>query len=324
MAKNILVTGGAGFIGSHLIDSLLKEDNVRVVTIDNFDPFYARRIKEGNIKTHLGNSNYRFIELDIREKEAMDEALADEQFDMIVHIAAKAGVRPSIQNPLVYHQVNVDGTLNLLEYARNNGVKKFIFASSSSVYGTDPNVPWQEKDTGLMPISPYAASKLAAENYGRVFSELYDMQFIALRFFTVYGPRQRPDLAIHKFFKAIDNGTAIDRYGDGSTRRDYTFVDDVIQGVRKAMQLDDRKYDIINLGNSDTIMLKDLIAGIENTLGKKAIINQMPEQPGDVPQTYADISKAREVLGYDPKTKIADGLVKFYEWYSELAQHVED
>lgn len=316
---NVLVTGGAGFIGSHLVDRLLEEDDVRVVSIDNFDPFYQRTIKEGNIDAHLQDPNFRFVELDIRDQEGLGSALADESIDTIVHIAAKAGVRPSIEAPLVYHQVNVDGTLNLLQWARKRGITKFIFASSSSVYGVDPNVPWQEKDTGLMPISPYAASKIAGENYGRVFSNIYGVQFIALRFFTVYGPRQRPDLAIHKFFRKIANGEVIDMYGDGTTRRDYTYVADVIQGVRKAMDLDGPQYDVFNLGNSDTIMLKDLIAGIEEVLGKQAIINQMPEQTGDVPQTYADISKARRVLGYDPQTKIDVGLRHFNDWFQQNA-----
>lgn len=314
---NVLVTGGAGFIGSHLIDDLLLDDGVRVINIDNLDPFYDRSIKVANLARHCKSPNYRFIEMDIRDQQRLNSTLENESIDIIVHLAAKAGVRPSIEAPLVYHQVNVDGTLNLLELARHKGIENFVYASSSSIYGRDRNVPWQERDTNLMPISPYAASKIASENYGRVYSEVYDMQFIALRFFTVYGPRQRPDLAIHKFFKKIEEGTPIDVFGDGSTRRDYTFVDDVVQGVKRAMELTDRRYDIFNLGNSDTIMLRDLISAIENTLGKKAIINRLPEQPGDVPQTFADISKSREVLGYNPQTRIADGLMKFNDWFEQ-------
>ncbi len=317
--RHAIITGGAGFIGSHLVDRLLAEGGWKVTVIDNFDPFYARALKEANVATHLTHPDLRFIEGDILDDAVLDQAFA-EKGAVVIHIAAKAGVRPSIADPIGYHRVNVTGTLKLLERARYGGVEHFILASSSSVYGVDPNVPWKEKERGIQPISPYAASKLAAEGFAQVYAHLHGMKVTALRFFTVYGPRQRPDLAIHQFFRKIISGTPIQQFGDGSTRRDYTFVDDIISGVRRAI---DRKqggpFEIYNLGNSETIMLRDLIAGIEAELGRKAIIHLKPEQPGDVPQTFADVSKAGAHFGYKPTTSIPEGLKRFHAWIVQEA-----
>ena len=312
--RHAIITGGAGFIGSHLVDRLLAEGGWRVTVIDNFDPFYPRAMKEANMAAHLKHPDYRFIEGDILEDSVLDRAFA-QKGAVVVHIAAKAGVRPSIADPIGYHRVNVTGTLKLLERARYSGVEHFVLASSSSVYGVDPNVPWKEKERGIQPISPYAASKLAAEGFAQVYAHLHGMKVTALRFFTVYGPRQRPDLAIHQFFRKIAAGAAIQQFGDGGTRRDYTFVQDIISGVRGAI---DRQqggpFEIYNLGNSDTIMLRDLIAAIEEEIGKKAIIDLKPEQPGDVPQTFADVSKAGDHFGYRPTTSIREGLTRFHDW----------
>ena len=240
--------------------------------------------------------------------------LIEEPVDVIVHIAAKAGVRPSIQNPLAYQQTNVIGTQHLLDFAKEKGVKQFVFASSSSVYGINDHFPWKE-DEQLLPISPYAMTKLAGEMLGHVYSKLFDIRFIALRFFTVYGPSQRPDLAIHKFTKAILKGESITMYGNGTTSRDYTFVDDIVQGVIAAMHYDKTGFEIINLGNNYSVSLKELIASIEEVTGKKASIEQLPEQPGDVSKTFADIVKAKQLLGYNPQIKLKDGLKRFYDWF---------
>lgn len=308
--KIILVTGGAGFIGSNLIGSLLQSGQT-VLCLDNFDNFYSRAQKELNIAAFKDNKNFRFIEGDITDSALLDTL---PEVDVIVHLAAKAGVRPSIQNPIHYQQVNVNGTQTLLEFARTRNITQFVFASSSSVYGINQNVPWHEEEK-LLPISPYASTKLSGEMLGHVYSYLYGIRFIALRFFTVYGPGQRPDLAIHKFFKAIDKNEAIPVYGDGSTSRDYTFVKDTVMGILGAIEYDQSLFEIINLGNHKTVALSALIQAIEATIGKKAIINRQPEQPGDVPHTFADISKARRLLGYDPSTQLTAGLQSFYEWY---------
>ena len=314
MAKHVLITGGAGFIASHLVDHLLAEGGWRITAVDNFDPYYDRAIKEANIREHLKSDSYRLIEADILDDD-LSGRIGDDPIDLIVHIAAKAGVRPSIQDPIGYHRVNVTGTLKLLELARHRGVPHFILASSSSVYGEDPNVPWKERERGLDPISPYAASKLAAEGFAQVYAHLHGMKVTALRFFTVYGPRQRPDLAIHKFFRTISAGGTIQQFGDGTTRRDYTFVADIVRGVRSAMEREKgERFEIYNLGNSDTVMLRDLIAAIEKEVGRKANIERKPEQPGDVPQTYADVSKAGRDLGFSPSTPLKDGLAAFHAW----------
>jgi UDP-glucuronate 4-epimerase len=311
MKKRILVTGAAGFIGSNLIDRLLSGGGYSVIGVDNFDPFYPRAQKEKNIEPFAGDRNFRFYEGDIRNTSDLD-ALDD--IDVIVHLAAKAGVRPSIKDPILYQEVNVAGTQNLLEFARRRGIKHFVFASSSSVYGINSNVPWTENEK-LMPISPYASTKLSCEMLGHVYSHLYGIRFLALRFFTVYGPGQRPDLAIHKFFRAITNSQPISVFGDGSTSRDYTYVEDTVAGIESAILYESSDFEIINLGNHRTITLSDLIHSIEECCGKKAVINRQPDQPGDVPQTYADIAKARKLLKYNPLTDIKTGLDNFYSWY---------
>ena len=309
--KRILITGAAGFIGSNLISSLLQRDDVQVIGLDNFDDFYSREQKEKNMSSFISNANFSFIEGDVRN---MNDLLALSKIDAIVHLAAKAGVRTSINNPILFQEVNVSGTQNLLELARQRNIKHFVFASSSSVYGINQNVPWHEEEK-LMPISPYASTKLSCEMLGHVYSHLYGIRFLALRFFTVYGPAQRPDLAIHKFFKAIFQNKKIPDKLPGSTSRDYTFVDDTVQGIMSAIDYDKSDFEIINLGNHQTVTLTELILAIERICGKKAIIARLPEQAGDVRQTYADISKAQKLLSYHPETKLETGLLKFYEWY---------
>lgn len=326
MARHAIITGGAGFIGSHLVDRLLNEGAWQVTVIDNFHPFYPRAIKEANIRDHLRNPAFRLIEGSIVDDGALEAAFEDVvgKNTTVVHLAALAGVRPSIADPVAYHAVNVTGTLKMLEMARTNMVAHFILASSSSVYGENPNVPWKENLPDLYPISPYAATKLAAEQFTRVYARLHELNTTVLRFFTVYGPRQRPDLAIHSFFRKIQEGTPIQQFGDGGTRRDYTFVDDIISGVRGAM---DRSlvreegqgaFDIFNLGNSATVALGELIAAIEKEVGKKANIEVRPEQPGDVPQTFANVEKARQHFNYVPAMDISHGLRRFHQWYTDM------
>jgi len=314
--KHYLITGGAGFIGSNLIRNLLQtEKEIAIICIDNFDPFYSPEIKELNISTFKNNPNFRLLNHDLARTSAKDLiASITEPVDVIVHLAAKAGVRPSILDPLSYQQANVIGLQNLLDFTREKKIRQFVFASSSSVYGINDHFPWKENEQ-LLPISPYAMTKLAGEMLGHVFSKLYDIRFIALRFFTVYGPGQRPDLAIHKFTKAILKDRPISMYGAGNTSRDYTYVDDTVQGIVEAMTYDKSMFEIINLGNNYSVSLNELIRLIERTIGKKAIIEQLPDQPGDVPKTFADISKAKKLLGYEPKTKLDEGLRKFHEWF---------
>ena len=313
---NVVVTGGAGFIGSHLIDRLLKQGH-SVTNIDNFDPFYDESIKRQNIKGHLESDSYALHEVDIRDKAALNEAIPDDT-DVIVHLAAKAGVRPSIQDPISYQEVNVAGTQNMLEVAREKDIKQFVFASSSSVYGKNPNVPWREDDAVLQPISPYASTKVSGELLGHVYSHLYDIRFLALRFFTVYGPRQRPDLAIHKFLKLMSDGKEITLYGDGSTRRDYTFIDDIVDGIMGAINYTDSLYEVINLGNNETVELLELVEAIEKASGITAKKTFGPEQPGDVKQTWADVSYAGNLLNYHADYSIDKGLRSFVEWYNEV------
>jgi len=276
-------------------------------------PFTILAIKERNVASHLGNERYTLHRLDIRDLEALRRHLADD-YDVIVHLAAKAGVRPSIEDPVTYQEVNVTGTQNMLELARERGIKQFVFASSSSVYGVNPNVPWREDDHVLLPISPYASTKVSGELMGHVYSHLYGIRFIALRFFTVYGPRQRPDLAIHKFARLMLEGRPIPFYGNGTTRRDYTYIDDVIQGVRAAMDYDATSYEVVNLGNNRTVSLAEMVQALEDVLGVKATLERLPEQPGDVPQTWADVAKAERLFGYRPETSFEDGLHKFADW----------
>ncbi|MGM0582471.1 MAG: NAD-dependent epimerase/dehydratase family protein [Bacteroidota bacterium] len=309
----VLVTGGAGFIGSHLVDRLLEQGN-NVITVDNFDPYYDRSIKENNISEHRKHDNYRLVEEDIRNLDALRDKIT-EDIDVIVHLAAKAGVRPSVKDPVGFQEVNVMGTQNMLEFAKERDVKQFVFASSSSVYGTNENVPWSEDDHVLKPISPYASTKVSGELMGHVYSKLYDMRFLALRFFTVYGPRQRPDLAIHKFLRLMSNGEQITLYGDGSSRRDYTYIDDIIDGVMAAIDYDDSIYEIINLGNNRTVELLELVEAIEEASGIEADKTHAPEVPGDVEQTWADVSKAKELLSYNPDFDLKKGLSNFVNWF---------
>jgi UDP-glucuronate 4-epimerase len=308
----ILVTGGAGFIGSHFAAKCLELGH-SVAIMDEFNDFYDPAIKRANI-AELGNE-VEVHEMDIRDEGRVKAVIKAGNFDSIVHLAARAGVRPSIKEPRLYIETNIIGTYNLLEAAREAGINRFICASSSSVYGVLKEAPFHENLALTATISPYAATKLAGEQICSNFSHLYGMRTINLRFFTVYGPRQRPDLAIHKFTKLIDQGKSIDQYGDGSTRRDYTFIDDIIQGVVACLSYEGQLCDVFNLGESQTTTLTELIEQIEAALGKKAVINRMPDQPGDVPLTYADISKARKLLNYNPTTKIAEGIPKFVEWY---------
>ncbi len=313
--RNILVTGGAGFIGSHLVDRLLAEGDWRVTVVDDFNDFYSPKIKRTNIARHLASPNYKLVEADIRDASAMAALFAHENFDVIVHLAARAGVRPSLAEPKLYAETNINGTLNLLELAKEQGVKQFVFGSSSSVYGINTKVPFAEDDRIHQPISPYAATKAAGELLCHTYSHLYGIRIVCLRFFTVYGARQRPDLAIHKFSKLITEGKPIQVFGDGTSRRDYTYIDDIIQGVRAAIDYDRSRYEIFNLGESQTIELAELISLIERSLDMHAIIDRQPMQPGDVPVTFADITKSREILGYNPQTNIADGIPKFVEWF---------
>ena len=313
--KNILVTGGAGFIGSHLVERLLAEKVWRVSVVDDFNDFYAPELKRANARPHLTDENYQLFEANISDAEFLRGIFEENEFDVIVHLAARAGVRPSLLQPKLYAETNVNGTLNLLELARQFSVKQFIFGSSSSVYGNNKKIPFSEDDKIFQPISPYAATKAAGELLCHTYSHLYDIRTVCLRFFTVYGARQRPDLAIRKFSQLISDDKPIQVFGDGTTRRDYTFIDDIIQGVRAAIDYDRSMYEVINLGESQTVELRQLIALLEENLGKKAVIDRQPIQPGDVPQTFADITKAREILNYNPQTKIDEGIKKFVEWF---------
>ncbi|MBX7158283.1 MAG: GDP-mannose 4,6-dehydratase [Verrucomicrobiae bacterium] len=306
-----LVTGGAGFIGSHFCDWALQAGH-EVTIIDDFNDFYDPAIKRSNIKGII--RDIHLIEGDIRDKTAVKRAFTEKPVDAVVHIAARAGVRPSIQNPQLYVETNVLGTLNLLEACRELEIKKFIFASTSSIYGVNPKVPFSEDDLVQSTISPYASTKLCCEQLCSNYSRLYGMQINCLRFFTVYGPRQRPDLAIHKFASALLQGKPIDQYGDGTTRRDYTYIEDIISGMVAAVNYDQTPYEIINLGENETTTLKRLIELLEQELGVRAKINQLPDQPGDVPVTYANISKAKRLFGYHPQTKIEAGIKKFVKW----------
>ncbi len=312
---HILVTGGAGFIGSHFVEKCLALGH-RVAVLDEFNDFYDPAIKRANVAGFA--ADVPIHEADIRDEAAVRRIVGEGKFDTIVHLAARAGVRPSIKEPKLYIDTNITGTFHLLEAARHAGIPRFICASSSSVYGVLKTAPFREDMCLNETISPYAATKLAAEQLCSNYSHLYDLRTINLRFFTVYGPRQRPDLAIHSFTKAISEGRTINQFGDGSTRRDYTFIDDIVQGMTACLTYEGALCDVFNLGESQTTTLSELIASIEQALGKKASIERMPEQPGDVPLTYADIGKARSLLGYDPHTKIATGIPKFVEWFQSV------
>lgn len=310
----ILVTGGAGFIGSYLVEKLL-DDGHEVAVLDDFNDFYDPQIKRRNLTAVA--DKIALHEVDLRDAAAVNGVFEGAKFDAVIHLAARAGVRPSLRNPQLYYDTNVGGTLHLLEAARAVGLKRFIFASSSSVYGLAKTVPFSEELHLTQTVSPYAATKIAGEFLCSTYSHLYQMRVVALRFFTVYGPRQRPDLAIHQFTRRIWKGKPIDQFGDGTTRRDYTYVDDIIQGVVASLGYEGPLFDIFNLGENQTIELRDLIAAIEAALGRKAKINYLPEQPGDVPLTCADISKAQKLLGYRPTTPLARGLPRFIEWFHQ-------
>lgn len=311
---NFLVTGGAGFIGSHVCERLLLAGHA-VWTVDDLNSFYNPAIKERNLaELKALNKPFTFVKADICDAAAIGKLFESVRFDQVIHLAARAGVRPSLEDPLLYQQVNVGGTVNLLEAARRQGVKKLVIASSSSVYGVNPKVPFAENDPVFSAISPYAATKLACESLGHVYHHVYGIDVTMLRFFTVYGPRQRPDLAIHKFASLIAAGKPIPVFGDGSTARDYTYITDIIDGV---IACTERQfgYEIFNLGESQTITLSRLIELLENSLGRKAIIQRLPAQPGDVPITYADVTKSRQKLGYAPRVKIEQGIPLFIEWF---------
>ncbi len=315
---HIVVTGGAGFIGSNLIRTLYQNDpGVSITCIDNFDPFYSADLMQFNIRDFKTNPGFHFLYNDIAltSSEELCE-LIPEEVDVIVNMAAKAGVRPSIHNPLAYLQNNIIGLQHMLDFAKEKKIQQFVFASSSSVYGENDHYPWKENEQ-LLPVSPYAMSKLSGEMLGHVYSKLFGIRFIALRFFTVYGPSQRPDLAIHKFTKAMLKNEPITMYGDGSSSRDYTYVDDTVNGIIAAMHYHGSDFEIINLGNNYAISLSELINTLEEITGRKAVIEQYPDQPGDVSKTFADITKAKELLGYHPQTKLKDGLKKFYDWFLE-------
>jgi len=314
----ILLTGGAGFIGSH-VGARLLADGHSLIVLDDFNDYYDPAIKRGNLAARLPGAT--LVEGDIRDKDVVRMAFGAGPVGAVIHLAARAGVRPSLVDPELYLSTNINGTYNLLEAARENGVRRFTFASSSSVYGVNPKVPFSEHDLLQSTISPYAMTKLAGEHLCSNFSHLYGLRITCLRFFTVYGPGQRPDLAIHKFTRLIHEGRPVDQYGAGNTERDYTYVDDIVQGVLGAFHYEDSPFEIFNLGESQTTSLRELISAIESALGKKAVINQLPEQPGDVPRTFADISKARRLLGYQPTTKIAEGIPKFVSWFLEHEAH---
>jgi UDP-glucuronate 4-epimerase len=310
--EKILITGGAGFIASHLCEALLAE-GAELVVIDDFNDFYDPAVKEANIAGF--RDRILLVRGDIRDAAMLEPLFAEHRFDKVFHFAARAGVRPSIDDPKLYFTTNIDGTFNLLDACRHHGVNRFVFASSSSVYGINRKVPFAESDPIERTISPYAATKIAGEQICSNYSYLFGIRCSCLRFFTVYGPRQRPDLAIAKFTKAIREGQPIDRYGDGTTARDYTYVEDIIQGVLAAARhMEDSPFEIFNLGGSATTTLSEMIALLEGVLGRKAVIRVLPDQPGDVPKTYADVDKARRLLGYEPRTPVALGLQKYADW----------
>jgi len=320
---HVVVTGGAGFIGGHLTRRLLR-DGHRVTVVDNFDPFYDPSIKRAGLADVQSDPRFRLLEADVTEADRLVDALGDRPVDAIIHLAAKAGVRPSIEDPMAYQHANVGGTQSMLEVARRLDVRAFLFGSSSSVYGDEAAVPFTETDPVAAPISPYAATKRAGELLAHTYHHLYGVSVHCLRFFTVYGPRQRPDLAIHKFARLLTAGQPIPMYGDGSTRRDYTYVDDIVDGVCRSLARACREapeFEIFNLGGSETTSLSSLIRMIGDVVGKPPIVRQLPMQPGDVTCTYADISKASRMLGYRPSTPLADGLSAFGEWFLNDVPH---
>lgn len=317
MAKGkILLTGGAGFIGSQLSAHLLNEGWALDV-IDSFDTFYDPAVKESNVAALHTFPAYRLHRIDIRDLESL-KAL-DGGYDAIIHLAARAGVRPSIEEPVLYQEVNVRGTQNILEMARQWGVPRFVFASSSSVYGLNTSLPWREEDAVLKPISPYASTKVSGELLGHVYSHLYGIRFLALRFFTVYGPHQRPDLAIHKFSRLMLQGKPVPLFGDGSSRRDYTYIDDIVQGIGGALAYDRSMYEVVNLGNDRTVSLREMLGVLEDALDVKARIEWLPEAPGDLQATWASIRKAKDLFGYSPQLSFEEGVQRFAQWIRQQA-----
>jgi UDP-glucuronate 4-epimerase len=321
MASHILVTGGAGFIGSHLTRRLLARGD-RVTVLDDFNDFYDPARKRDNIASLLPRPDYRLVEGDIRDEPLVDRLYAEGRFDAVVHLAARAGVRPSLQQPILYEDVNCIGTLRLLEAARRHGPKIFIFGSSSSVYGINKKVPFSEADEVNQPISPYATTKRAGELLCYNYHHLYGFQVACLRFFTVFGPGQRPEMAIHKFTDLLWRDQTVPVFGDGGSRRDYTFVDDIVDGLVAALDLAPG-FEILNLGGAETTSLRDLVSWLAGELAVEPRIDYLPAQPGDVPITYADVSKAARILGYSPKVPIREGLHRFVSWYRERAERLK-
>lgn len=316
--KRILLTGGAGFIGSHLAVALLKK-GVELTIVDELNDFYSPAWKRKNLEDIKQAGDYKFIQADICDLEAMRQAFADVKPECVIHLAARAGVRPSLIDPILYENVNVRGTANLLELCREFKVKRFVFGSSSSVYGAASKAPFKEEEVGFKPISPYAATKMAGELMTYTYAHLYGLASVCLRFFTVYGPKQRPDLAIHKFIALVEKGQKIPIFGDGSTGRDYTFVDDIVAGIVSAVTYEhkakDAPFEVFNLGNSSPVTLSQLVTTIEEATGKTANRDPHPLQPGDVPLTWADVSKSAEHLGYKPSTPLKEGIKRFVAWY---------
>ncbi|MBQ9298572.1 MAG: SDR family NAD(P)-dependent oxidoreductase [Clostridia bacterium] len=317
--KTYFVTGGAGFIGSSLSEKLIKEGN-KVVAIDNFCDFYNEKIKENNIKELTKNENFKLYRGDIRDRNILKEIFKENKIDIVMHLAAMAGVRPSIENPILYQEVNCMGTQNILEEMKEHNVKNLVMASSSSVYGNCKEVPFRENMIVDFAISPYAATKKANEVMTHVYHKLFDMNVIMLRFFTVYGPKQRPDLAINKFTRLMLNNEEIPMFGDGTTSRDYTYIDDIVDGIIKSCEYTINHkdvYEILNLGNSSPVSLREMINTIGKVLGIDPKIKQLPMQPGDVDRTYADVTKAKELIGYEPKTTFEQGITSFVNWYKQ-------
>lgn len=317
--KTYFITGGAGFIGSSLSKKLLEEGN-KVVTIDNFCEFYNPKIKENNIKEFEKNENYKIYRADIRDRQAIKQIFDENQIDIVMHLAAMAGVRPSIENPVLYQEVNCMGTQNILEEMKEHDIKNLVMASSSSVYGNCKEVPFREDMVVDYAISPYAATKKANEVMTHVYHKLFDMNVMMLRFFTVYGPKQRPDLAINKFTRLMLNDEEIPMFGDGTTSRDYTYIDDIVDGIKKSCEYcmnNQDVYEILNIGNSSPVSLREMIDTIGKALGIEPKIKQLPMQPGDVDRTFADVSKAKKLIGYEPKTSFEEGIKNFVNWYKE-------
>lgn len=313
--QTYLITGAAGFIGSHLSEHLLGRGD-RVVCFDNLNDYYDPAIKRGNLATLGENEGFSFVEGDLRDKAAVRSLFDGQSYDAVIHLAAMAGVRPSIQDPLLYTEVNLTGTTHLLEAMRDAGCRRLQFGSSSSVYGGSKQIPFSEDQVADRPVSPYAATKRAGEHLCHTFHHLYDFDIACLRFFTVYGPRQRPEMAIHYFTRLIDEGKPVPFFGDGSSQRDYTFVLDIVDGVVRSLDRT-KGFEVYNLGGSQTVSLKELVSCIEEKVGKEAILDRKPDQPGDVPLTFADVSKAERELGYQPKVRIEEGLDRFIAWYKQ-------